>query len=98
MMGGTFCSSVINILSQKYHVCGAARKEIKNPGDMSRQPKTLQILFLGSIIHAYIRFFECLFHFAYRLEVKMWQVRSAENKHEVATRKAGIIGKHLSEI
>jgi hypothetical protein len=59
---------------------------------MSRKLKMLPILFSGSIIHSYIRFFECLFHIAYRLEVKMWQVGLAENRTEVATRKAGIIG------
>ena len=43
-----------------------------------------------STLHAWIRFFECMLHISYRLDIKKWQVRSDEDKSRVQKRSEGI--------
>lgn len=33
-----------------------------------------------STLHCWIRFFECLLHISYRIPIKKWQVKNAEDK------------------
>lgn len=40
-----------------------------------------------SPLHTWIRFFEYLVHVSYRLDIKKWQARSAEDKESVEMRK-----------
>ncbi|KAK5640044.1 hypothetical protein RI129_010855 [Pyrocoelia pectoralis] len=44
-----------------------------------------------STLHAYIRFFECLLHISYRLEIKHWQIRGEQNKAKMALKKQEVI-------
>ena len=39
-----------------------------------RQIKTENFKFGLSVLHAHIRFLECLLHVAYRIEIKTWRV------------------------
>jgi len=39
-----------------------------------------------STLHAWIRFFECLLHISYRLEVKKWQIQK-QDREKVQQRK-----------
>lgn len=41
-----------------------------------------------SPLHSWIRFFEYFFHLAYRMDVKKWQVRSEDEKRQVADKKS----------
>lgn len=43
-----------------------------------------------SLLHVWIRFFECCLHISYRITFKQWQVRSEENKKKIAKRKKEI--------
>nr|CAI5842174.1 unnamed protein product [Callosobruchus analis] len=43
-----------------------------------------------SVLHAWIRFFECLLNLSYKLPWKQWQVTGEERKQLLETRKAGI--------
>lgn len=42
-----------------------------------------------SVLHAYIRCFECILHISYRLNIETWQIRATnkqaclERKHEI---------------
>lgn len=44
-----------------------------------------------STLHVYIRFFECLLHISYRLEIKQWQVRGEQNEEKMALKKKNVI-------
>lgn len=43
-----------------------------------------------SVLHAYIRCFECILHISYRLTIKSWQMRGLEKKQECLTRKRAV--------
>jgi len=43
-----------------------------------------------SVLHGWIRFFECLLHLAYKLPIKKWQARSEEDKNIVQQTKKKI--------
>lgn len=77
--------SVHNILSgtnatSNCVICKATPKQM-NTENFERRPVNPEMLRFGlSTLHAWIRFFECLLHIAYRLPFKTWQVRGSENK------------------
>ena len=43
-----------------------------------------------STLHAWIRFFECCLHLPYKLDIKKWQARTAEDKEKTETRAQNI--------
>ena len=43
-----------------------------------------------STLHAWVRFFECMLHISYRLDITKWQVRSDEDKSSVQKRSEDI--------
>jgi len=49
------------------------------------------------MLHAWIRFFECLLHISYRLEVKKWQIRK-QGREKVQQRKHLIQVKFRKEL
>lgn len=51
-----------------------------------------------NLTHSWIRFFECILHISYRLEIKSWQARGAENKNKVAEKKKEVQEKFRSEL
>ncbi|XP_050314983.1 uncharacterized protein LOC126749358 [Anthonomus grandis grandis] len=80
-----FDGSIANILSEtnscsKCIICGATPKEMNSDTVLDKSPVTQNYRFGISTLHCWIRFFECLLHIAYRLPIKTWQVKGAENK------------------
>lgn len=65
---------------------------------IQRSVKEEALSFGISPLHARIRFYECLLHIAYRLDLKKWQVRGDENKTLVASRKRSIQDKFRSQL
>lgn len=64
-----------------------------------RRPINEEALLFGiSPLHARIRFYECLLHVAYRLDLKKWQVRGDESKALVGLRKRSIQDKFRSQL
>jgi len=63
-----------------------------------RSVKEETLSFGISPLHARIRFYECLPHVAYRLDLKKWQVRGDESKALVASRKRSIQDKFCSQL
>jgi len=61
---------------------------MNQPNIISRKIVDKNYLSFGlSPLHAWIRFLECVLHIAYRLDIKVWQARGAENQKKVAEKK-----------
>ena len=56
---------------------------------VQRNIKTENLGFGLSVLHGWIRMFECILHLAYKLPIKNWQARG-NDKEIVANNKAGI--------
>lgn len=59
-------------------------------GVQQKSVKEEALSFDISPLHARIRFYECLLHVAYRLDLKKWQVRGDKSKALVVSRKRSI--------
>lgn len=56
-------------------ICGAKVSQMNDIISMRTRETRQEMLSFGlSVLHAYIRFFECLLHVAYRLNIKSWKV------------------------
>ena len=100
MVDGKICSAMTDISAQKCYVCGASPKEM-NSIELSTRTDTndnFDFNFGLSTLHAWIRFFECLLHIAYRIDIKIWQVRKLEDKEAFAARKKEIIRRFRLEM
>lgn len=90
MVDAKVCNAATGTSStRKCYICG---KTSKNFNDFeSRNSEDPQSLRFGlSILHARIRFFETILHLAYKLPIKKWQARSAEEKEIVKKTKEEI--------
>jgi hypothetical protein len=79
--------------SQACPICGATPKTFQSTTNFSSpvfkaRPHTLQ--YGISPLHAWIRFFECILHIAYRIERRTWQVRGEAQKITFRQRKLEI--------
>lgn len=78
MVDGKICNALMdNPSAQVCYICGAKPKDMY---DLKKKIQSLPINksafeFGLSTLHARIRFFECLLHIGYRIEIKKWQVR-----------------------
>lgn len=72
MIDGKVCNAVTNTTStQKCYICGATIKEFNDIAKVLTRPiKTENLEFGISVLHGWIRFFECLLHLAYRLPIQ----------------------------
>lgn len=80
-----FDGSVVNVPSEtnsttRCIICGATPKEMNQEAVVQKTPNIDNYRFGLSTLHCWIRFFECLLHIAYRLPLKIWQVKGNENK------------------
>jgi len=63
--------------SQTCYICGVTPKNSNNIDELTKKKiKEDNLKFGLSSLHAWIRFFECLLHIAYRLDFKTWQVNN----------------------
>lgn len=90
MVDGKVCNAATNTSStMRCYICGLASKDFNNLNkEIKVDPESLK--FGLSILHARIRFFESLLHLSYKLTIKKWQVRPAEDKVIVKERKEKI--------
>lgn len=100
MMDGKVCNALSgNRSSMKCYICGALPREMNNIQEVLKKTPNKDTFKYGlSTLHAHIRFFECLLHIAYRLDVKKWQVREEEEKNLVTARKQSIINSFREEM
>lgn len=89
MVDGKVCNAIINTTStQKCFICGASSKEFNNiEAMMRRNVKTENLGFGLSVLHGWIRMFECLLHIAYKLPIQKWQARGEIDKETVKNNK-----------
>ena len=94
MVDGKVCNALTETTStQKCYLCGATSKDFNNIEAMIQRPVHVDNLKLGlSILHGWIRFFECLLHVAYKMRLQKWQARTDSEKRTVAeTKKEGTL-------
>lgn len=92
MIDGKVCNSVTSTTSaQRCYLCSLTSKNY-NDIDKVRQTKINEdaIKFGLSTLHAWIRIFENLVHLSYKLNIKKWQARSADDKKHVEEQKKRI--------
>lgn len=91
MVDGKVCNALTATTStQKCYICGATSKQFNNINEMIlRKTSTENFGFGLSVLHGWIRMFECLLHLAYKLPLKKWQARGSD-KEIVAKTKAQI--------
>ncbi|XP_065656756.1 uncharacterized protein LOC136082121 [Hydra vulgaris] len=78
--------------SQCCSLCGVSPKEINDIDKVILKLHTQNGLQYGiSILHAWIRIFECSIHIAYKLPIKKWSSRLATDKQQIEVRKKKII-------
>lgn len=88
MVDGKVCNSLTSTASsQRCYLCGATSKEFNDIDNILKRKINEDHLQYGiSSLHAWIRFFECLIHISYRLEIKKWQA----DKKSIESRKKTI--------
>ncbi|XP_053951971.1 uncharacterized protein LOC128859204 [Anastrepha ludens] len=88
MVDGKVCNALSNTSSMKCFICGAKPTEMNNIEEcVGRDVQEKYFEFGLSPLHSYIRFFEYFLHISYKLDVKLWQVRSGELKSIVLKKK-----------
>lgn len=90
MIDGKVCNAITsNASAQRCYLCQATSKDFNDIDAMLKRKISEDHLQFGlSTLHAWIRFFECCLHVAYKLEIKKWQARSPNDKEIVKNRKA----------
>ncbi|GBM70349.1 hypothetical protein AVEN_151486-1 [Araneus ventricosus] len=89
MIDGKICDAVAGCEStQTCYLYGANPSEMNYERIIMQKTVNRDLLSLGlSLLHTWIRLFECILHLSYRLEIKSWQARGAENKNKVTEKK-----------
>ncbi|XP_028146043.1 uncharacterized protein LOC126891809 [Diabrotica virgifera virgifera] len=82
MIDGKVCNAITETASsQTCYICKATPKQMNDIEKLLKREVVQENLKFGlSTLHAWIRFFECLLHISYRLEVKVWQIRGSNNR------------------
>ena len=92
MLDGKVCNAVTSTSSaQKCYICDALPTQMNDIESVRNRISDESTYRFGlSSLHAWIRFFECFIHIAYRLDFKKWQVRGADDKQLFEARKSRI--------
>jgi hypothetical protein len=91
MIDGKVCNAITETSSQVCYICGVFPKNMNNIDFIKNRTNNVSTYSFGlSTLHSHIRFFECLMHILYRLEMKKWQMRSKEEKKLFQNRKTYI--------
>lgn len=82
------CNAVTSTSSaQRCFLCQATSKQFNDIDGILEREVENNLCFGLSILHVWIRFFECCLHLSYKLDLKKWQARSKEEKKMVEIRK-----------
>lgn len=92
MIDGKVCNALTsNNSTQKCYICGATSRDFNNiEAVIQRSTDDNNFKYGLSTLHAWIRFFECLLHLAYKMSISKWQARGAEDKLNVLESKKRI--------
>lgn len=99
MLDGKVANAIAgNPSTQSCYICKISPKDLNNLDKVHKQRCNFTTYNYGlSTLHAHIRFFECILHIAYRLDIKTWQVRGSENKALYEAKKKEIISRFRQE-
>lgn len=99
MIDGKTCNALTNTNSaQKCNMCGATPTVMNNIDEILKRKIDKSVCEFGlSTLHAYIRFFEWLYHVSIRLCTKSWQKRK-DVKDQIDAREAHIKNRFHSEM
>lgn len=90
MVDGKVCNAATSTTStMRCYICGKTSKKF-NDLDTTNDEESQTLKFGWSTLHARIRLFETILHLAYKLPLKKWQVRTAEEKKTVKENKQRI--------
>ena len=92
MVDGKVCNALTDTKStQKCFLCGATSKQFNKIDEvLEMEVKSDYLQFGLSILHGWIRCFECLLHIAYKIPIQSWQARGVESKKIVSENKKRI--------
>lgn len=89
MVDGKVCNALSGVSSSKCFICNALPSEMNKIDEcLNKEVDESKYEFGLSPLHALIRFFEYFVHVAYKLDVRKWQARSANDKMLVAAKKS----------
>lgn len=86
MIDGKVCTALspMTSSSQTCYICGAKPSEMNNLTSLLTKPANQYAMSFGlRPLPSWVRFMECILHIAYRLDVKMWQVRDQVSKEKL---------------
>lgn len=87
MVDGKVCNALSDTSAMKCYICNATISQLNEIKSLRKRPVQPEMYRFGlSVLHAYIRFFECILHISYRLELKTWKVPKT-HKTELEQRK-----------
>ena len=91
MIDGKVCNSLSHTtFPRRCFLCKCTSKQFNNIDEMLQEKIDRENLVFGiSSLHAWIRFFECLLHISYKLDIQSWQCRKVD-KVKVEARKKNI--------
>ncbi|XP_050337642.1 uncharacterized protein LOC126763916 [Bactrocera neohumeralis] len=99
MVDGKVCNALSQTSSAKCYICQAKSKEMNDIDKCLQKAVHKEHYEFGlSPLHSYIRFFEYFIHVSYRLDIKKWQIRSAEDKTQFMEKKIQVRNKFRSEM
>lgn len=88
MVDGKVCNALSSVSSSKCYICNALPSEMNKIDEcLNKEVDESKYEFGLSPLHALIRFFEYFVHVAYKLDIKKWQARSANDQMLVAAKK-----------
>ena len=92
MIDGKVCNAITETTSsQRCYICNSTSKEFNSIDEMIAKPVKTETLEFGlSILHGWIRFFECIIHLSYKLPIKKWKAASDDDKKIIDSTKARI--------
>lgn len=91
MIDGKVFNTISDASSQTCGICGATPRKMNDLEAIGKLRCNENLYKFGlSILHAWIRCFECVLHISYKLTIKRWKSRNAEEKYEVENQKKTI--------
>lgn len=79
-----------NSSTQRCYICNCTISKMNNIEDVCKLPIREEGLKYGlSVLHAWIKFLECILHLAYKIEFRKWSTHraSVSDRENIATRK-----------
>lgn len=92
MIDGKVCNAITgNSSTQRCYLCQATSKQFNDIDTILKLKVNEDHLQFGmSTLHAWIRFFECCLHVAYKIDIKKWHAHTPEEKKQTETVKKSI--------